>query len=572
MRFFKPNIDRLSMKRDVPGLVEALGDSDRTLRSDAGQVLAKLGAPGIEALLAALRHKSAVVRESAALALGSGSIRATEALSEVLRNDRSPVVRAAAATAIGQTRDATCAEALVAALADSPEVNASAREALIDVGGAAVDALVAGLKSPERKIRESAAWLLGEIAEPRSFRPLVAALQDGDPTVVQQASHAVERFSRVQKGLIADLQNPTLAVRRSVAKALDELGWEPDSGATGAAYWATKCRWDECLRIGPPAVGALIRAILGTAKPGEDRTEEQAAAAETLGAIGAPAILPLIAASELAHYPDDANALLLSLAYVRDPNAVEPLIGMLHANKYGQHYAALALARIGDPRAVAPLGVAAADATWHNDVRRACAGALGSLGDRGGVEPLISILTRRSERVDLEVAAIEALGMIGDRRACEAVVDTMFRFPLNDYAWYSVATAVRALFEDLTEPILEISGYTVTDTHGQKTTQEIREEACWTGSGKLQFQLQRNRVALRGLCSHATPVTTNLLYQVRDCLAKKTSYPGAAAEFQRDFGKLREDAASELARRGNPPFDPAAYLTAEGWRLEKEEA
>ncbi len=572
MRFFKPNIDRLSMKRDVPGLVEALGDSDRTIRSDAGQALAKLGAPGVEALLAALRHKSAVVRESAALALGSGNARAAEALTEALRHDRSPVVRAAAATAIGQARDASCAEALVAALADAPEVNASAREALLDVGGGAVEALVAGLKSPERKIRESAAWLLGEIADPRAFRPLVAALQDADPVVVQHASHAVERLSRAQNALIADLQNPTLAVRRSCAKALDDLGWEADSGPAGAAYWAAKCRWDECLRIGAPAVGALIRAILGTAKPGEDRAEEQAAAAETLGAIGAPAVRPVIAASEVAHSPDDANALLSSLAYVRDPDAVEPLIEMLSANKYGQHYAALALARIGDPRAVAPLGVAVADAKWHNDVRRACAGALGALGDRGGVEPLIAVLTRRSERVDLEVAAIEALGMIGDRRACEAVVDAMFRFPLNDYAWYTVAPAVRALFEDLTEPILEISGYTVTDTFGRKTTEEMRDQAFWTGSGKLQFQLERNLVALRRLCSHATPVTTNLLYQVRDGLAKKTSYPGAAAEFQRDFGKLREDAASELARRGKPPFDPAAYLTTEGWRLAKNEA
>jgi HEAT repeat protein len=566
--FFKPNVDKLSTSRDIPGLIEALGDGDRTIRTAAGEALTTLGVPALEALTAALRHKSAAVRRGAADALGNARIRATEALTAALNDDANPAVRGAVAHAIGQARDVACAPALVAALCDVPEVSALAREALAGMGPAAVEPLIAGLLHEKRRVRESSASLLGEIADARAFKPLLAALADEDPVVVEHATLAVERFRRTQDGLIADLGNPTLDVRRSVAKALDELGWEPTPDEYGAAYWAVKCRWEECLRIGLPAVTPLIRAILGIAKPGEVRDEERRAAAMTLGALGQPAIQPVLAAAEIAPDREVMDALLQSLAFVTDPRAVDELVAVLDAKGYGRHYAARALAQIGDARAVASLGNALTDARGLDQVRIDAAKALGAIRDPGGVEPLLAILSSGAHRPEFESIVVAALAAIGDRRACAPVIETMFRQPRNDYGWRPWSEALRPLFDEFTDCIVDIAGFVVVEAGDRREVLGYRDEVFWSGS-TLKFLTDRNLTAVASLCNSNTPVTTNLLHQIQDTLALKSNYPGAAVEFKRDFDPLKQLAAEELERRGRPPYDPFAYLDAAAWKQTK---
>ncbi len=566
MRFFKPNIDKLSMKRDITGLIEALGDADRPIREEAGVALVRLGGPAVEALVAALGHKSAVVRESAATALGEGNVRAGPALAAALKDDRSPAVRGAAARAIGHLRDANCADALVTALADVPDINAIAREALVSLGTPAVEPLIAALRHETSRVRESAAEVLGEIAHPRAFKPLVEAMRDSDPVVVMHATLAVERFQRAQDGLVADLLNPTLDVRRSVVRSLDELGWEPGQDERAAAYWAAKCRWDECLRIGLPALNPLIRAILGIARPGERRDEERRGAAMTLGALGQPVVQPVLKAAGLAHAADDADALLQTLEFITDPAAAEELIAVLADNLPGQHFAARALGGLEDPRAVAALGDAVTDAGRIDEVRIEAARALAKIRDAGAVEPLLAVLRYGVHRPALESAVVEALGAIGDRRACAQVIETIFRHPRSEYGWRPWAAALRPLFDEYAGTIVDLAGYVVS-TGDRKEVLAYRDED-WNAPA-LTFLVQPNRTALAALCSTNTPTTTNLLHQIQDSLAMKSNYPGAALEFRRDFGALKALAAEELTRRGNPPYDPAAYRDAAAWKRPK---
>jgi HEAT repeat protein len=517
VRFFKPNVEKLSTKRDVTGLIEALGDSDRSIRSEAGAALAKLGAPASEALAAALRHRSALVR-------------------------------GAAAHALGHMRDAQNAPLLIAALEDVPEVRASARESLAVLGAAAVEPLLAALRQAKPRVREAAAELLGEIADPRAFKPLLEATNDADPAVAGHAAFAVERFRRVQDALVEDLLNPTLDVRRSVTPALEALGWEPGRDEYGAAYWAAKCRWDQCLAVGLPAVKPLIQAILGVARPGEQRDEERRAAAMALAALGQPAVRAVLAAAQSAHYPDDTDALLQTLAYVTDPAALDDLVLLVAGNAYGQRFAARALVQIGDERAVEPLANAVADAGRPEEVRIDAAKALGRIRDPRGIEALLAVLTYGVHRPALESAVVAALAAFGDRRACGPVIEALFRQPRNEYGWAPLAEALRPLFGGYTDAIVDLAGYTVQ-----------------AGGSQLRFIVERNARALAALCGGTTPVTTNLLHQVHDALGLKSNFLGASRELERDFRPLKRRAADELERRGNPPFDAAVYLDAAAW-------
>ena len=51
-------------------------------------------------------------------------------------------------------------------------------------------------------------------------------------------------------------------MRLAAARALDELGWQPNNGEAAAAYWIVHEQWDKCVGIGAPAVEPLITVLL----------------------------------------------------------------------------------------------------------------------------------------------------------------------------------------------------------------------------------------------------------------------------------------------------------------------
>jgi len=97
--------------------------------------------------------------------------------------------------------------------------------------------------------------------------------------------------------------------------------------------------------------------------------------------------------------------------------AVDPLIAALRDDdkEVGQ-FAAHALGRIGDARAVEPLIAALED----EEVKGVAAWALGWIPDSRAVEPLIALLREEDARV--RRVALETLGKIGDTRAVQPLI------------------------------------------------------------------------------------------------------------------------------------------------------
>ena len=137
------------------------------------------------------------------------------------RRDRRASKQEYAAEALGLLGDERALEALIR---HAPK-NDKAIEALGRLGDRrAVDVLIGLLPH-----RTAAAEALSELGDRRAVAPLVAAMRE--------------------EGVL---------VRCAAVRALEKLGWEPQGQEEEVLYRIAKQQWDECVRIGPPAVEMLI--------------------------------------------------------------------------------------------------------------------------------------------------------------------------------------------------------------------------------------------------------------------------------------------------------------------------
>jgi HEAT repeat protein len=138
--FGPPDVEKLKRKRDVPGLIKALGYQKEDDREAAAEALVQIGAPAVKPLIDILND-----------------------------NDRS--VRWYAVRALGQIGDPAAVEPLIAASTDPlVSVRSVAVGALVQIGAPAVKALIAALPS------WAAAEALGRIGDTRAVEPLIAVL------------------------------------------------------------------------------------------------------------------------------------------------------------------------------------------------------------------------------------------------------------------------------------------------------------------------------------------------------------------------------------------------------------
>jgi HEAT repeat protein len=160
----------------------------------------------------------------------------------------------------------------------------------------------------------------------------------------------------------------------------------------------------------------------------EDATEKILKVAEALKSLGdSRAVGPLVEAIQHAPGTFPQVRRLARIAKDLGDEAGDLLLaGLANWDKWARPRAAIALAQLGDVRAVKPLiatlkegGVSGRD-YW-------AVIALGNLGDPRGLESLIVTLKTYDQRVMREAAA-DALGELGDRRAIDALIGT-FRNP-----------------------------------------------------------------------------------------------------------------------------------------------
>lgn len=212
--FGPPNIEILKARRDVEGLIRALGyQKDPAIRWNAADALGKIGeARAVEPLIGALWDPDVTLKQHAADALGRlGDGRAVEPLLTML-GKQDGLIRLVAARALGELGDARAIQPLRAALADPDDwVRATAAEALVQFGDApAAAALLLLFQHKNLQLREVASRALASIkAGTPAVEPLLTALRDSDGRVRTGAAQALGRIGDVRA--VEPLVTATLA-------------------------------------------------------------------------------------------------------------------------------------------------------------------------------------------------------------------------------------------------------------------------------------------------------------------------------------------------------------------------
>jgi HEAT repeat protein len=350
--FGPPDIEKLKSKRDIDGLVKALGyKKDSVVRCEAARALGDVGwYTTIDLLTPRLQDEDTNMRAAAAEALGK------------IRDQHISLI-------VQQGKDFTLGTFFLEALQKLEKNEAPVVEPLIQVLG-----------STEGRDRKGILAVLGALEDGRAVDAILALLKDSDASVRLSAIHALEEIGdrRAIDLLVPRLETSDLKIRKAVIHALDALGWSPSLDQWGALFLVGKRRWKECLKIGPPAVDALLEAL-------RDEGLVRIGAIEVLGEIG-------------------------------DARAVEPLILTLNADKTEVRIAAIeALGRLGDVRAVDPLLSMLGEE--EASVREAAVRTLGNFKEDRILDPLIARLKDRADEVRVE--AVKALGSSGDTRSIE---------------------------------------------------------------------------------------------------------------------------------------------------------
>jgi HEAT repeat protein len=202
----------------VEPLIAALSHKKVMVRNIAAQALGRIADPrAVEPLIAALADKDEKVPQMAAKALGwIADPRAVEPLMQALKN-KNLLARQPAAEALGLIRDPRAVHALVDALkvgfprGNTPKniedfywsvyimkqdhlMRQEAAGALIAIGDASVDPLIAVLQDEDLKVRGFAAAALGEIGEKRAIKALIPLQQDGEDMVRQASAEALKKL------------------------------------------------------------------------------------------------------------------------------------------------------------------------------------------------------------------------------------------------------------------------------------------------------------------------------------------------------------------------------------------
>ena len=310
--FGPPDVEKLEQKRDVDGLVKALSyRKDKAVRVRAGQALGRL--------------KDARAVEPLMVALG----------------DEDESVGRAAAEALGEIGDPRALKSLAGKLASG---GIFAAATLMSMGTAGLDELILNLANAISPVRAVCATSLGSSGDKRAIPPLIHLLAD------QESS-----------------------VRKEAGRALDKLGWTPDSPETEAQLSIVKEDWGNCEKLGSGAVVPLIAALkFGYRDANADRRQY---VARILGRIGdRRAVQPLLAAlvDPYPHY-GKCKEIASALIKIGDLQAVPALLEALHypGNKADdwnvRHFAEEALKELSPASLPAPAPPSPAAAVIRNN-------------------------------------------------------------------------------------------------------------------------------------------------------------------------------------------------------------
>jgi HEAT repeat protein len=319
------------------------------------------------------------------------------------------------------------AKRLITQLADA---NAAKRDEaaqdLIGLGADAVPALTEALQTKDLSLLAIYEQILARI--PSASPLLIKLLSSAHPIIRARAADvfAISKDKAAMPALLDALQGEYFTVRARAALALGKIG-EPK--AIQLLLDALKDPDDEvriaaCLALGlyknPSTFDEITNVLLDDTK-----IEVRQAAAKALGYTQHPAALPYlmealhdsywwyereVAAGDLMHAIEKMGTV-----------AVDPLIQALQ-DKEGtvRKFAANLLGRIGDSRAIEPLGMALYD--LHHEVGKASATALANFG-----APALDVLIEALSHPEMwiRIHSIQALSTIKDSRIAPVLLQML---------------------------------------------------------------------------------------------------------------------------------------------------
>ena len=308
------------------------------------------------------------------------------------------------------------AKRLISQLGDVTKREHAGRE-LIRLGGDAVPALTEALQTKDQNLLALYQQVLARI--PAATPALIKMLASAHPLLRGRAAEvfAISRDRSAVPTLLDALQGEYFTVRSRAAVALGRIG---DTRGIQPLLQALKdeeaeVRIAACLALGafkdPSTFDDITNVLLD-----DPKIEVRQAAAKALGNTRHPAALPYLMEALHDSYwwyeREQAAGDLLTAIEKMGVAAVGPLMEALQ-DKEGtvRKFAASLLGKLGDPRAIEPLGMALYD--MHHEVGRAAAEALACFG-----LPALDVLVEALGHPEMwiRIHAMEALSKIRDAR------------------------------------------------------------------------------------------------------------------------------------------------------------
>lgn len=398
----------------------------------------------VDALLAALKHSSDVVRKSAAATLGKVKERRTvEPLIDLLANrEELKSIRASAAVSLGELKDERAAASLLTALEDdNAEVRLQAAVALGKLKDAkSVKKLIQIVENrlETDAVRAAAVLALGEIGDKTAEAVLIRALKFGGGDISKKAIVALGKLESNaalphliailgDKRIVLDASTDALAkasARTKAATALGEIG-------------------------GPLAAEAIGKRLIDSTEyilALENEEERRSTGEEELRRNWSWAIfvtatkqltLPAYVASKMYERANDEwesfqvrNAALVALGRCRSAEI------MLDVSQLKQRLAdpvvdvrkatALRIGQTGIGELKTELvQIMKGDTEENKDVRRAATQSLGELADVSTTVDIIEVLNTDENHVEIRRDAALALGKIGTDQAVSGLIEKL---------------------------------------------------------------------------------------------------------------------------------------------------
>lgn len=179
---------------------------------------AKLDPQKLTELLDQLDSAEAARRAEAAELLGKAKAAAAVPKLYALLDDPDEAAQWKATVALGAIGEPALPRLIDGLNLEKERPRWKAESALKMIGKAAVPALVEALHDRRGRVRQSAAFLLGEIADPRAVEPLAASMADKDEDTRWKAATSLTKLgTQATKAVLAALSSESIECRRCAA-------------------------------------------------------------------------------------------------------------------------------------------------------------------------------------------------------------------------------------------------------------------------------------------------------------------------------------------------------------------